>query len=574
MKTLRTALAQINTTVGALQANVEKIVEFSKRATQAGADLIVFPELTISGYPPEDLVLKSHFVKDCESQLRYLSESLPKESVIVIGCPRMLNGKIYNSALVFSGGIMSATYHKMILPNYSVFDEKRVFSAGKKPTIINLGPAQIGINICEDSWFIDQEPCSKLKQIQLDAIINLSASPYHKGKLDTRTNIISQLACSFGTTLLYCNLVGGQDELVFDGASMVLGHNGEIIAKAKRFEEDLLLTEIPVEENKWDFDSNIRREDFDWCFVDSGQPPHDDQPDPSFSPRIEADGGELQEVYSALTVGLRDYVEKNEFQKTVIALSGGIDSALVATLAVDALGADRVAAVSMPSHYSSEGTKNDAEALAHNLGIEFHVVPIQNLYDTYINELAPKWQGQEPDVTEENIQARIRGNIIMAFSNKFGWLVLTTGNKSELATGYCTLYGDMVGGFAVIKDVPKTLVFELSRWRNQQSTEPIIPPTIIERPPSAELRPDQKDSDSLPPYDLLDQILERYVEQDKGLTDILHDGFDEDLVKRTIRMVDRNEYKRRQGAPGIKITPKAFGRDRRMPITNVYRLNH
>ncbi len=563
------ALGQINTTVGALGRNAERIAEQAARAVKQGASLVVFPELVLSGYPPEDLVLKRHFLEDCWRHLEKLAIALPAEAVVLVGAPQMVDRQVYNAAVIFHGGRIVSIYQKMVLPNYGVFDEKRVFAAGRMPLVLQAGPVRLGVHICEDSWNADQDSVLLLKDARIDLLVNLSASPYHRGKCTVREQVLRATRDRLDCSLAYCNIVGGQDELVFDGGSLVLDASGEMTARARQFDEDILLARVavrgapplPAEDSA----SPIRR-----VVHVPFQPPA------KVPPRLALTGVEPlmkdpEEVYTALKTGLRDYVEKNGFKKTVVALSGGIDSALVAVLAVDTLGADCVAGVTMPSPYSSEGTRSDAEQLARNLGIEFHVVPIQSIYDTFLGELNPLWKDRPPDITEENLQARIRGNIVMALSNKFGWLVLTTGNKSELATGYCTLYGDMVGGLALIKDVPKMLVYELSRWRNAQGDAPVIPPSTIERPPSAELRPDQKDSDSLPPYERLDPIIERYVEKDMGVEEIVADGFDPETVQRVSRLIDHSEYKRRQGAPGVKITPKAFGRDRRMPITNAYR---
>ena len=562
------ALCQINPTVGDLGRNADLIATYAVRAAKGGASLIVFPELALSGYPPEDLILKRHFLEDCWSALESLAPKLPPESLVLIGAPQLVDRHVYNAAVVLHRGRIVTTYHKMILPNYGVFDEKRVFASGKMPLILQAGTTRLGLHICEDSWYHDQETVLLLKEAQLDLLINLSASPYHRGKRLLREDVLRKTGSQLHCALAYCNIVGGQDELVFDGGSLVMNRDGSLVARAHQFVEELLLAQLtfpdtpkPVEEP----DAPIRR------IIHVPFQPETRRA--SRSPLSETVPllDDLSEVYAALKTGLQDYVNKNGFKKTVVALSGGIDSALVAAIAVDTLGPDRVAGVTMPSQYTSEGTLTDAEALAKNLGIEFHTVPIRKIHDTFLSELIPFWEGMPPDITEENLQARIRGNLIMALSNKFGWLVLTTGNKSELATGYCTLYGDMVGGFALIKDVPKILVYELAVWRNQQSETPVIPPSTIERPPSAELRPDQKDTDSLPPYDILDAIIERYVERDQGVDHIAADGFDPATVNQVIRLIDLSEYKRRQGAPGIKITPKAFGRDRRMPITNAYR---
>jgi NAD+ synthase (glutamine-hydrolysing) len=437
--------------------------------------------------------------------------------------------------VVFHGGKQIGIYRKMLLPNYGVFDEKRVFDEGDAPFTFDAFGSRVGIHICEDSWLADGAACTALAAEKPDLVINLSASPYHRGKRMERETVFSAAARKFNAPLLFCNQVGGQDELVFDGGSTAFDATGQVMARAPLFTEHILgqtgVSAPPVEQT-----------------LLSAHP--------------------LEEVYEALKTGLRDYVEKNGFKKTVIAVSGGIDSALVLAIAVDALGAGRVAAVTMPSQYSSSETLSDAELIARNFGVEFHTIPIFPIFGKFTDELSNHWN-PEPGLAEENLQARIRGTLIMALSNKNSWLVLSTGNKSEYATGYCTLYGDMAGGFAVIKDVPKTLVFELCRWRNKQSV--VIPPSTIERPPSAELRPGQQDTDSLPPYDVLDPILEAYVEKDMGIDAMLAEGFDAEAVHQAVRLVDLSEYKRRQGPPGIKITPKAFGRDRRMPITNRYR---
>ena len=560
MKELVIALAQVNVTVGALAANAEKIAAKAREAAAAGAAVVAFPELAVSGYPPEDLVLKKHFLADGEAQLERLAKELPADAVVIVGCPTAGKDGAHNSAVVIAGGKIVARYHKMALPNYGVFDEKRVFAAGNQPLVLDVAGTRIGLHICEDSWDTREKACTGLAKAGLDALVNISASPYHRGKLSVREETLGKAAKLLKAPLLYGNLVGGQDELVFDGASLALGADGKLLARAKQFEEDILYVRVPVRGGT----GTPKAEKVP--ILGKTAPKSSNPWKNAVAPAL----GDIAEVYAALTLGLRDYVEKNRFRSVVVALSGGIDSALVAALAVDALGKERVAGITMPSQYTSGETLGDAGLLAKNLGIEFHTVSIKGLHEAYLRELGPIWRGRSPDITEENIQARIRGNIVMALSNKFGWLVLTTGNKSELATGYCTLYGDMAGGFAVIKDVPKTLVFELAKWRNARATEPVIPPSTIERPPTAELRPNQKDTDSLPPYDVLDPILERYIEQDLGVDEIVAEGFDAATVRRVARMVDRNEYKRRQGVPGVKITPKAFGRDRRMPITNRY----
>ncbi len=569
---MHVVLAQINSTVGALRANADHIIVVAKEAAARGADLVAFPELALCGYPPEDLILKPHFLADIDLELERLARELPPQLTVVIGAPRHLDGHTYNTAVVFQGGREVLSYRKMLLPNYGVFDEKRVFVAGTEPAFIQVGGLRIGLHICEDSWFVEEAPCQLLAKAGVDAVLNISASPYHRGKLAVRERILTRAASHIGAPLLYCNLVGGQDELVFDGGSLVVGPHG-VLARARQFQDDQLAFPLAKSSN-------------DWKSASAGLPTIGTFPSPlaaaqrsprenqgqaggnAASARIEPVLPDLAEVYAALTLGLRDYANKNGFKGVVLGLSGGIDSALVAALAMDALGADHVHGITMPSKFSSTETLSDAHLVARNLGIHLVELPIKTLHEQYLAELSPLWPGRAPDTTEENLQARIRGNIVMALSNKFGWLVLTTGNKSELATGYCTLYGDMAGGFAVIKDVPKTLVFELARWRNQSAGREVIPVSTIDRPPTAELRANQKDQDSLPPYDVLDAILERYVERDESARAIVDAGFEEATVRKVIRLVDLNEYKRRQGAPGVKITPKSFGRDRRLPITN------
>ena len=524
----------MNPTVGALDANTELILSHAWEAFEKGAQLIIFPELAISGYPPEDLILKDHFCTDCEMQFQRLKEVLPPEAFVVIGSPITRNGGKYNAGVVFQGSEIVGEYRKMLLPNYGVFDEHRVFKAGTDPFVFDIDGQRAALHICEDSWEPDGAAVAALEDQSIDLLINLSASPYYRNKLNDRIDVLAQTARKLDTTLLYCNLVGGQDELVFDGASMVFAPDGSRLARAKQFQEDIL-------------------------YLDD-------------SPRKETPLPELEEIYEALKLGLKDYVEKIGFKRVVVALSGGIDSAIVLAIAVDALGKDRVSTVTMPSQYSSSGTLNDAIEMAGILDVELHTIPIKGLYEGFEGELSKVWGADKtPGLAEENLQARIRGNLIMALSNEYGSLVLTTGNKSEMAMGYCTLYGDMNGGYALIKDVPKTLVFDLCRWRNEQGESPVIPPSIIERPPSAELRPDQKDTDSLPPYEVLDPILEAYVENDMGIDGLIAKGYDEAIVRRVVHAVELSEYKRRQSPPGVKITPRSFDRDRRMPIVNRYR---
>ena len=555
------ALAQINTTVGAFEENRARIVAACHRAAEAGAELVLFPELALCGYPPEDLVLKPHFLRTAAGELELLAGEIPASVSVVVGVPAAGTCLPRNAAAVLSGGSVAALYAKRALPNYGVFDEQRVFEAGSRALCLELGGVRIGLHICEDSWRPDSREVRELAGMSLDLLLNLSASPFHRGKFPQRMEVIGATARALGAPVAYCNLVGGQDELVFDGGSFVTGRDGAVIAQARRFEEALLVVDVPVRGGE----RGAAAEGVDWVVL---SPEIGRASDPLPQAAVPEPMSELEEIYRALCLGVKDYTEKNRFESVLVAISGGIDSALVAALAVDALGAERVHGISLPTRFSSEGTRSDAEALAKNLGIEMPMVSVQKLYEDALSCVGPLWAGQAVDVTEENLQARLRGLLVMALSNKFNRLVLATGNKSELATGYCTLYGDMCGGYALIKDVPKTVVFALCRWINSHAGRERIPVSTIERPPSAELREDQKDSDSLPPYDLLDAILEAYVERDMSRDEIVALGHDPRVVTRVVRLVDGNEYKRRQAAPGVKITPKAFGRDRRMPITH------
>lgn len=554
-------LAQVNPTVGDLDGNCRLAEGYASAAYEKGAQIVVFPELMVSGYPPEDLIFKQHFIADCEERLNDLAKRLPPGICAVIGSPERSNGATYNSAAIVHAGKIQCRYRKNKLPNYGVFDEKRVFVAGEQPLIFSVNGARLAMHICEDSWCADENELRHLRDAGVSAIISISASPFHRRRVRDREDMVVRCAQAAECAFVYVNMVGGQDELVFDGASMVSDAEGQIFTRAAHFHEDLLICAVTVKSSASVADISA----FQSISIDLPANGFQDEH------RLADVHTEEEEIYSALKLGLRDYVAKNKFRDVVIAISGGIDSALVATIAVDALGARRVTGVTLPSQYTTSGTLVDASDLADNLGIEMHTIPIKTLYDEFVKYLHPLWPDRGEDVTEENLQARIRGDIVMAISNKFGQLVLSTGNKSELAVGYCTLYGDMVGGFTLLKDTPKTLVYSLARWRNSLSDKPVIPVSTIERAPSAELRPDQKDSDSLPPYDILDAILDRYIEQDQHVDEIIRAGFDAQTVVKVVRMVDMNEYKRRQGAPGIKITPKAFGRDRRMPITNRYR---
>ncbi len=537
---MRVALAQINPTVGDLRGNLERIAAAASRACAAGARLVLFPELALSGYPPEDLLLNPLFVAECRNVLH---EAARRSDGIdaVIGFPEAAGGHVHNAAALLRGGEVAGISRKTELPNYGVFDEHRYFTPGAGPLVADAGGAGCLITICEDIWVAGGAVERLARERRPALVLNLSASPFHAGKLAERHAAAARFARAAGAPICYANLVGGQDELVFDGGSFVMTADGRIGAAAKRFDEDLLIVDLT--------------------------------PGPGGalvpSAALAAAGPDrLGEIQAALVLGTRDYLGKNRFTKAVIGLSGGIDSALTAALAVEALGADRVVGVSMPSRFNSGETREDAARVARNLGIRFLEIPIEGVYQDYLELLAVPFDNSDPGVAGENLQARVRGNILMALSNRFGWLVLTTGNKSETAVGYCTLYGDMAGGFAVIKDVPKTLVWELAANLNRRAGRELIPESTIARVPSAELRPNQRDEDSLPPYPVLDAILAAYVEGLRSPAEIAALGFDARTVERVIRLVDGSEYKRRQAPPGVKITPRAFGRDRRLPITN------
>ena len=556
--TIRIALAQINCTVGDLKGNCRKILEYAEKAEKYDADLVSFPELAVTGYPPEDLLLKPKFVEDNVAAVQELSRSI-RNIVAVVGFVDKGRRGVYNSAAVISAGEIKGIYHKMRLPNYAVFDEKRYFNSGKNPLVFLFGQHPFGVTICEDIW-LPGGPTAAQARYGARFICNINASPYHAGKIKLREEIIRAQARSNGVIMAYTNLVGGQDELVFDGQSMVIDKDGTLLARAEAFKEDLLIVDI-----KLPAEATVRSTKRLVKVTDAPARQKKVPVEKRVAPPLKA----AEEVYQALVLGLRDYVQKNGFKKVVLGLSGGIDSALVAVLAADALGKENVMCVFMPSRFSSEASRVDAKELCENLDARFFEISIEHIYDAYLETLSPVFSGLQPDITEENIQARIRGNIIMALSNKFGWLVLTTGNKSEMSVGYATLYGDMAGGFAVIKDVPKTLVYRICRWRNSLSR--VIPERVLTKAPTAELKPDQKDTDTLPPYETLDPILKAYVEEDEDPAKIIAAGYDPETVNRVIRMVDMSEYKRRQSPPGIRITPKAFGKDRRVPITNKYK---
>ena len=571
------ALAQINPTVGDLAGNAARVRKLIGEARHRGAALVVFPELALTGYPPEDLLLKTHFLDAAAAELEGLATEA-QGIVALVGYPERADD-VYNSAAVLADGRVVAVYRKMYLPNYGVFDEQRYFQSGPGPATVEVGGVTVGLTICEDIWE-PGPPASEEALAGAEVIVNLSASPYHAGKGLERERMLVQRARDNLTAVAFCNLVGGQDELVFDGHSVLIDQDGEIVARCPQFEESLAL-----------------------CSVDPGAVQAARLRDPRHRAAVRERRGAAQvrslaaleslpaageraapelggvcaelmepdeEVYAALTTGLRDYVEKNGFERVVLALSGGIDSALVALVATDALGPDRVSCVAMPSPYSSSETREDAQAIARNVGADLLELPIEEAMRAYDELLAEAFADCGPDITEENLQARIRGNLVMALSNKFGWLVLTTGNKSELSVGYATLYGDMAGGFAVLKDVFKGRVYRLVRWRNERAGRALVPESVLERPPSAELRYEQRDDESLPPYELLDPILAGYVEQDLDAAELIRQGLPAEEVERVIRMVDGAEYKRRQAPPGIRISTKAFGRDRRLPITNRY----
>lgn len=553
---IRIAIAQINCTVGDLDANCRKINQYIRRAQEAAADIICFPELSITGYPPEDLLLKPKFIEDNLNKLNLLAKSI-KDIVAVVGFVDRQGKDIYNAAAVIHKGTVRGIYRKMRLPNYGVFDEKRYFKEGNNSLVLKLGRIIFGINICEDIWHKDG-PAKFEASKGAELIININASPYHAGKIKEREGIIRAQARENHAFITYINLVGGQDELVFDGQSMIADDAGRIVARADAFKEDLLLADldIPVK----------RKLSGKIAVIKDRLAAHKAElPARKKAERLET----VAEIYQALLLGLHDYVQKNGFNKVVIGLSGGIDSSLVAALAADALGKENVTGLFMPTRYTSQESEEDVKQLARNLGIKLISISAEQLYKVYLVILEQHFAGWERNIAEENLQARIRGNLLMAFSNKFGWLVLATGNKSEMSTGYATLYGDMAGGFAVIKDVPKMLVYELARYRNNINA--VIPRRVFTKAPTAELKPGQKDSDTLPPYQTLDPILKAYVEENKEIAKIISSGFDKETVAKVLDMVDRSEYKRRQAPPGIKITPKAFGRDRRMPITNKYK---
>jgi NAD+ synthase (glutamine-hydrolysing) len=566
MPRLRVAAAQLNLVVGDLDGNAARVVEAYEKAEDAGCELVAFPELALTGYPPEDLLLRPSFVAEAAEVLDKLAARTGRAAA-VIGFPEA-GRDLYNAAAVCANGRVLAVYHKHLLPNYAVFDEQRYFapSTADGPLFV-VGGVRVGVSICEDAWS-PSGPITTQAAGGAELIVNINASPYYAGRVRERETMLATRAADASVPLLYVNLVGGQDELVFDGASMLFDESGHLVARAKQFQEDLLVIDVDVRpvfrRRLLDPRGRVRADPLPEVHV--SEPRLAERAAP---PRVEPLFEPVREVYEALVLGTHDYVVKNDVADVFVAISGGIDSSLVATIAADALGPEHVTGVMMPSRFSSEGSVEDAEKLASNLGIKTVMIPIESAHSAFLALLAGPFAGTEPGLAEENLQARIRGTILMALSNKLGGLVLTAGNKSEMATGYATLYGaDMTGAFSVIKDVPKMLVYALARNRNERAGRAVIPEEILEKPPSAELRPDQKDSDSLPEYEVLDPIVEGYVEGDLSVAELEEQGYDSDTVRRVARLVDRNEYKRRQAPPGVRVSPKAFGKDRRLPIVN------
>ena len=567
---MRVGLAQINTTVGDVWGNVEKMTDALKRATDAGAELVAFPELTIPGYPPEDLLMRPSFIQENLKALGGFAGRVPEGVAAAVGFVD-LDADLYNACAVVSGGEVLHRYHKRYLPNYGVFDENRYFREGSGAPMLDMGGTLVGISVCEDIWY-PGGPAREQALGGASVLLNVSASPYHRRKGASRERMLGVRASDYGCYVVFCNLVGGQDELVFDGHSVVFDPEGKLVARADQFGEDLLILDLYPERSLVQrlHDPRPRKE--------NPQRPSEIVEVPGYRPaektpveaRIEPSLSEEGEVLEGLVLGLGDYFRKNGFSRAVLGLSGGIDSSLAAAVAVEALGPKNVTGVLMPSRYTSEGSNTDAVSLAKNLGIDTQTIPIGPAFDAYREMLEDAFKGLPEDVTEENLQSRIRGNILMALSNKFGWIVLSTGNKSEMSVGYSTLYGDSAGGFAVIKDVPKNLVYRVARHFNERKDREVIPDSVLNKEPTAELRENQRDTDSLPPYEVLDPILEAYIEEDQGVAEIVASGFDEDDVRRIVQLVDRAEYKRRQAPTGIKVTGRAFGRDRRMPITNRY----
>jgi NAD+ synthase (glutamine-hydrolysing) len=563
---VRVAACQINTVVGDLDGNLALILRALEQAEQAGCDIAAFPELAITGYPPEDLVLKPGFISDNLEALEKLAARTGTCAAIVgfVDAGRDL----YNAAAVCAFGAVQGVYHKRLLPNYAVFDEQRYFAPGTEElSLFRIAGVRVGVSVCEDAWS-PTGPVAELADGGAELVVNINASPFYAGRLAERERMLATRSADASCSLVYVNQIGGQDELVFDGASLAFAPNGDLLARAPQFVDHQLVVDVDVKpvfrKRLLDPRGRAAAQALPEILISSEPQVHDGHRAAEVAEPL----ARVAEIYEALVVGTRDYVRKNDFTDVVIGMSGGIDSSLVAAIAVDALGPDHVHGVSMPSRYSSEGSKEDARVMAENLGIDFRVIPIERAHAAFLEMLRPSFEGLPEDLTEENLQSRIRGVTLMALSNKFGWMVLATGNKSEMATGFSTIYGDMVGGFAVIKDVPKTTVYELARERNRRSK--VIPEPVLTKPPSAELRPGQTDDQSLPPYELLDPILEAYVEDDLTAGELVQAGYDRALVRRVVNLVDRAEYKRRQAPPGVRVTPKAFGKDRRVPITNRY----
>ena len=556
--TVRIALAQLNPLIGDVDGNVEALLEAYREANGRGCDVVVYGELSVTGYPPEDLVLKDGFV---EANRRALDRFVAAtgDCAAVVGFVDREGDDLYNAAAVCSNGRLHGVYRKHLLPNYRVFDEERYFTPGSSFTLFRIAGVPCGVTICEDIW-VASGPVSEQALAGASLMLNINGSPFHRGRLGEREDMVSERARDNRCAIVYVNQVCGQDELVFDGGSMVLDADGHVVARSPQFAEDLLIVDLDVEVPADRHDTTIVE-------VSAASRRTALPVVAAIAPRRD----DLDETYDALVLGTRDYVRKNGFTDVVVGLSGGIDSALVAAIAVDAFGAEHVHGVSMPSRYSSAGSREDAAVLADNLGIDLRTIEIEPAFSAFLDMTAPSFAGREHDLTEENLQSRVRGTTLMALSNKFGWMVLTTGNKSELAVGYFTLYGDSVGAFAPIRDVFKTLVYALCERVNDRAGHDVIPRATITKPPSAELRPDQRDDQSLPPYEVLDPILELYVEQDLTAGEIVAIGHDEAIVRRVARLVDINEYKRRQGPPGVRVSTKAFGKDRRMPMTNGYR---
>ena len=574
LKKIRTVLAQINPTVGDLRGNMRKIISCIKRARKLKADIVAFPELAVTGYPPEDLLLKPQFIQDNIDALHKI-KAASKDITVIAGFVDGNDG-IYNAAAVISNNRLIDVYHKKHLPNYGVFDEYRYFKSGGRYPVYKLRGINIGVNVCEDIW-IEKGPAKIQALSGAEVIININASPYHMGKALFRENLITSRALECDAIIVYVNMVGGQDELVFDGGSIVIDSRGNLVAEGSRFREELLTVDLEVRgtekeltrKDKRELKTLLERNERIEKITIPSAPAQRQKP--AYRKKKFRKLPEQEEVYNALLLGTKDYVHKNGFKGVVIGMSGGVDSALVATIAVDAIGKENVHGLFMPSIYTSKESREDACSHGGNLGIKILTIPIDSIFKSYMEILSKPFKGMKPDITEENLQARVRGNILMAFSNKFGWLVLTTGNKSEMSVGYATLYGDMAGGFAVIRDVPKTLVYKLCEWRNEKAGKDMIPERILWKEPTAELKPDQRDTDSLPPYPLLDPILKAYVEEDRSFDEIMKMGCEIECAQRVITMIDHSEYKRRQAPPGIKITRRAFGKDRRFPITNKYR---